>query len=357
MDKIEKKDVVPGTPQWIAPILLMVYELIDLVNELKARVAELELKNNWSGDDYIKVFKKDIRSNPKMKLDVKPGKSLPVCDCSCHVDPNMVSVGCRACPRCSHNHNDLLFEQAEPKPGLMCPDCGEAMIANINHWPKPCGKPSQEAEPKPTCICGIRPSYLKNKVSCDIHDKPSKEELGEFLHMLGDPRMADCICAEYDGKGKSVCGIDCPVHNPSQQEEECTCRRNGAHESICYNCLNKPDQTECKHFPSAMKGVVKKPGKPQEYVCAKCDQVYVPATPPQSYDKSDDTTSTPMSTKQWQPADKQGYWYIEPTGDVNQNVFRKDGGWSKAAYRFGNCFQSKEEAEAMRDKLKELLND
>lgn len=35
----------------------------------------------------------------------------------------------------------------EPKSGLTCPDCGQAMIANINHWPKPCGKlthPSDE---------------------------------------------------------------------------------------------------------------------------------------------------------------------------------------------------------------------
>jgi len=27
----------------------------------------------------------------------------------------------------------------------------------------------------------------------------------------------ECICSEWDGKGRSVCGFPCPVHKPRKQ--------------------------------------------------------------------------------------------------------------------------------------------
>lgn len=42
-----------------------------------------------------------------------------------------------------------------------------------------------------------------------------------------------CICAEYDGKGKSTCGIPCPVHFKPQKEE---CKHENMSAWACRGC-------------------------------------------------------------------------------------------------------------------------
>lgn len=58
--------------------------------------------------------------------------------------------------------------------------------------------------------------------------------------------------------------------------------------------------------------------------------------------------------KKWKPEYKERYYYISSIGTVMDNIwFNPDG--DTLLYEFGNCFKTKDEAEAMRDKIKKIL--
>lgn len=50
---------------------------------------------------------------------------------------------------------------------------------------------------------------------------------------------------------------------------------------------------------------------------------------------------------------KMRYWYIDLDGTISNDLFDI---FDNNIYNFGNCFKTKEEAEAMAEKIKELLN-
>jgi len=43
----------------------------------------------------------------------------------------------------------------------------------------------------------------------------TQKELKKLVEELVDGINDDCICTDWDGKGKSPCGFDCPVHSKS----------------------------------------------------------------------------------------------------------------------------------------------
>lgn len=57
----------------------------------------------------------------------------------------------------------------------------------------------------------------------------------------------------------------------------------------------------------------------------------------------------------WKPKYKERYYRITWIGEVAEDIWfglRND----ESGYKFGNCFKTKEEAEAAKDKIKEMLN-
>lgn len=58
--------------------------------------------------------------------------------------------------------------------------------------------------------------------------------------------------------------------------------------------------------------------------------------------------------KKWKPEYKERYYYVNSVGIVMNCIwFNLDG--DTLLYEFGNCFKTKDEAEAMKDKIKEIL--
>lgn len=57
----------------------------------------------------------------------------------------------------------------------------------------------------------------------------------------------------------------------------------------------------------------------------------------------------------WKPKEKEIYWLILSDGHIS-NVFFKNDEYDNNAYNFGNCFRTREEALAMVEKIKKLLN-
>lgn len=57
----------------------------------------------------------------------------------------------------------------------------------------------------------------------------------------------------------------------------------------------------------------------------------------------------------WKPEYAKRFFYINPSGIVGVNVWY-DTNVNESYYEFGNCFKTFEEAEAARDKIKEILN-
>jgi hypothetical protein len=57
----------------------------------------------------------------------------------------------------------------------------------------------------------------------------------------------------------------------------------------------------------------------------------------------------------WKPEYAKRFFYINPTGIVGVNVWYGTN-VNESYYEFGNCFKTFEEAEAARDKIKEILN-
>lgn len=58
--------------------------------------------------------------------------------------------------------------------------------------------------------------------------------------------------------------------------------------------------------------------------------------------------------KRWKPKYKERYYYVNSIGIVRDNIWcNLDDDTS--LYEFGNCFKTKDEAEAMKDKIKEIL--
>lgn len=62
-----------------------------------------------------------------------------------------------------------------------------------------------------------------------------------------------------------------------------------------------------------------------------------------------------IKLSKWKPEYRDYYYYITSNGGIKQDI------WNNTAvndlyYEFGNCFKIFEEAEAARDKIKEILN-
>lgn len=57
----------------------------------------------------------------------------------------------------------------------------------------------------------------------------------------------------------------------------------------------------------------------------------------------------------WKPKKRDKYYYIRSKGNVNSAFWHK-GSVDIHRYKFGNCFQAKEEAEAKLKQIKEILN-
>lgn len=56
----------------------------------------------------------------------------------------------------------------------------------------------------------------------------------------------------------------------------------------------------------------------------------------------------------WKPEYRKQFFYINPTGIIGTNVWYGTN-VNDSYYEFGNCFKTFEEAEAARDKIKEML--
>lgn len=59
--------------------------------------------------------------------------------------------------------------------------------------------------------------------------------------------------------------------------------------------------------------------------------------------------------KEWQPQGGNNYWFINSLGESCEEIFSRISFNDSSRLAFGNCFRTKQEAEAMRDKIKELL--
>ncbi|MCZ2807940.1 MAG: DUF3310 domain-containing protein [Candidatus Bathyarchaeota archaeon] len=59
-------------------------------------------------------------------------------------------------------------------------------------------------------------------------------------------------------------------------------------------------------------------------------------------------------TERWKPEDREKFWFIDRDGNANFHM-RTEWDSDNDKYDFGNCFQSKEEAEAAAEKVKALL--
>ena len=57
----------------------------------------------------------------------------------------------------------------------------------------------------------------------------------------------------------------------------------------------------------------------------------------------------------WNPKDNDKYFFISPTGNIESCIYDKTDSIDENRYEFGNCFPTKEEAEAMVEKIKKLL--
>lgn len=56
----------------------------------------------------------------------------------------------------------------------------------------------------------------------------------------------------------------------------------------------------------------------------------------------------------WKPKEKETYWCICPDGQLSSGIFSNDE-FDNGAYNFCNCFRTREEAEAMAEKIRKLL--
>ena len=57
----------------------------------------------------------------------------------------------------------------------------------------------------------------------------------------------------------------------------------------------------------------------------------------------------------WKPKDGEGYYFFDTNGTTANTTFRENFDWDLIHVEFGNCFQTRGEAQAAADKIKELL--
>lgn len=62
-----------------------------------------------------------------------------------------------------------------------------------------------------------------------------------------------------------------------------------------------------------------------------------------------------LERKKWKPEYKDCYYHINAIGDVIRSIW-DNSQMDKLCLEFGNCFRTKEEAEAAKYKIKEMLN-
>ena len=62
-----------------------------------------------------------------------------------------------------------------------------------------------------------------------------------------------------------------------------------------------------------------------------------------------------IQPQRWKPKYKEHFYRITWTGEVVEDICYNSRRDSKLCFEFGNCFRTKEEAEAARDKIKETL--
>ena len=62
-------------------------------------------------------------------------------------------------------------------------------------------------------------------------------------------------------------------------------------------------------------------------------------------------------TERWKPKICEKYWVLDPSvdGGVTEFFYWEGDGFDMDQYNFGNCFRTKEEAEAAAEKVKALL--
>lgn len=62
-------------------------------------------------------------------------------------------------------------------------------------------------------------------------------------------------------------------------------------------------------------------------------------------------------TERWKPKICEKYWVLDPSvdGGVTEFFYWEGDGFDMDQYNFGNCFRTKEEAEAAAEKAKALL--
>lgn len=93
------------------------------------------------------------------------------------------------------------------------------------------------------------------------------------------------------------------------------------------------------------------------FYCLECSKRIL-EKPPQSIigNSMEIIDNSIVNEEQWQPKEEEPFWFIKVTGDIAQaTYFERDSYWTKATKEFGNCFKTKQEAEAMRDKIQALL--
>ena len=58
--------------------------------------------------------------------------------------------------------------------------------------------------------------------------------------------------------------------------------------------------------------------------------------------------------ERWRPKKGEGYWIIQNDGDVEQHRYAEDT-YDDKKWTFGNCFQTRAQAESARNAIKEVL--
>lgn len=71
-------------------------------------------------------------------------------------------------------------------------------------------------------------------------DGPFDHEFKEHEATKKQDRCLECICTEYDGRGRSVCGIECPQHPINGECPDC--KKAKTHNNReCFNCYAKSE--------------------------------------------------------------------------------------------------------------------
>jgi hypothetical protein len=65
--------------------------------------------------------------------------------------------------------------------------------------------------------------------------------------------------------------------------------------------------------------------------------------------------SLPAKPERWKPGKDAGYYVIVADGNIDYEIWEGDDS-DLQSWGFGNCFQTREEAEYARDKIKEVLS-